>query len=134
MMGQTYYTLMSMEKRRRVMSAADFKKMGRALGKAARVVEQTDPTLADKLREFRKPGRTGGKLPGSGRKVVFRGKRKKLSVKVTELAIDLVKLERAQLEPEWGTAATDAAAVESLLRKGAALSPAGRRLLKSAEA
>ncbi len=69
-------------------------------------------------RKKKSPGR-GGKRERAGRPTLFEGTRVKLAVTVTEEAMALVKQERARLEPEHGTSATDGAATESLIRKGA---------------
>ncbi len=67
----------------------------------------------------KKPSGRGGRRARAGRPTLFEGKRLKLAVTVTEEAYALVKEERARLEPEHGTSATDGAATESLIRKGA---------------
>lgn len=87
------------------------------MGDAARAVAAHDPALAERLQELRKPATLGGKREGAGRKVVFKGRRVKFATKVTELARDLITQAKADLVAEHGTAATDAAAVEWLIRK-----------------
>jgi hypothetical protein len=59
----------------------------------------------------------GGKRDGAGRKAMFPGKRIKVSVKITERAKALVDATVAKLAPAHGHTATEAGAVEYLIRK-----------------
>jgi len=52
-----------------------------------------------------------------GRSVLFRGKRVKMTIKVTERAGALIQLTQATLRPRYGLRATEGAAVEYLVRK-----------------
>jgi hypothetical protein len=63
----------------------------------------------------------GGPQPGAGRKALFPGERVKVGIKLTTEAKALVHAEQAQLVDDGHAPhlATESAAVESLIRKGA---------------
>lgn len=65
----------------------------------------------------RKKQAWGGRRIGAGRPAMFEGPRVMMTVKVTERAAGLIAQTMAQLEPEHGALATQAAAVEYLVRK-----------------
>lgn len=57
---------------------------------------------------------------------MFAGARVKFSVTITTDALALIRETRRELEPVYGSAATDAAAAEYLIRRGAARDRRGR--------
>lgn len=65
-----------------------------------------------------KKAKHGGKRKGAGRKTMFEGPRVKLGVKITVACQAMIDETRARLEPEHGSAATVASALEYLVRKG----------------
>jgi hypothetical protein len=102
------------------MSSTTADKLRRGLGRAAKALEQAgNPDAAAKARKLQKKRRPGGVQPGAGRKALYPGEKVKLGVRITKVAMDIIDATQRELKKEHGDLASQAAALEALVRAGA---------------